>query len=113
MPVIIRSFRSLRRPTRNVRITTCGDSGATCHAPAASRSSIAAGTAVCWSNGSRASRPKPNGCAAYGEINHFEEQLVNHGILLVKFWIHISKDGAAAALQGSERHQLQAMEDHR
>ena len=27
----------------------------------------------------------------YGEINHFEEQLVNHGILLVKFWIHISK----------------------
>ena len=27
----------------------------------------------------------------YGEINHFEEQLVNHGILLLKFWIHISK----------------------
>jgi polyphosphate:AMP phosphotransferase len=29
---------------------------------------------------------------AYGEIAHFEEQLVTHGILLVKFWIHISKD---------------------
>ena len=29
---------------------------------------------------------------AYGEINHFEEQLVKHGILLVKFWIHITKD---------------------
>jgi polyphosphate:AMP phosphotransferase len=29
---------------------------------------------------------------AYGEINHFEEQLVRHGILLVKFWIHITKD---------------------
>jgi len=28
----------------------------------------------------------------YGEINHFEEQLVSHGILLLKFWIHISKD---------------------
>jgi polyphosphate:AMP phosphotransferase len=28
---------------------------------------------------------------AYGEIDHFEEQLVNHGILLLKFWIHISK----------------------
>jgi polyphosphate:AMP phosphotransferase len=28
----------------------------------------------------------------YGEINHFEEQLVAHGILLVKFWIHITKD---------------------
>jgi polyphosphate:AMP phosphotransferase len=29
---------------------------------------------------------------AYGEINNFEEQLVTHGILVVKFWIHISKD---------------------
>jgi len=29
---------------------------------------------------------------AYGEIAHFEEQLVTHGILLVKFWIHITKD---------------------
>jgi AMP-polyphosphate phosphotransferase len=28
---------------------------------------------------------------AYGEIAQFEEQLVDHGILLVKFWIHISK----------------------
>ncbi len=27
----------------------------------------------------------------YGEINHFEEQLVNDGILLLKFWIQISK----------------------
>jgi len=27
----------------------------------------------------------------YGEIAHFEEQLVTHGILLLKFWIHISK----------------------
>jgi AMP-polyphosphate phosphotransferase len=29
---------------------------------------------------------------AYGEITHFEEQLVAHGILVVKFWIHISMD---------------------
>ena len=28
----------------------------------------------------------------YGEIVHFEEQLVTSGILLVKFWIHISRD---------------------
>ena len=28
----------------------------------------------------------------YGEIVHFEEQLVTYGILLVKFWIHISRD---------------------
>jgi polyphosphate:AMP phosphotransferase len=29
---------------------------------------------------------------AYGEIAHFEEQLTSHGILLVKFWIHVTKD---------------------
>jgi polyphosphate:AMP phosphotransferase len=29
---------------------------------------------------------------AYREITHFEEQLEAHGILIVKFWIHISKD---------------------
>jgi polyphosphate:AMP phosphotransferase len=29
---------------------------------------------------------------AYGEINYFEEQLTSHGILLVKFWMHITRD---------------------
>jgi AMP-polyphosphate phosphotransferase len=29
---------------------------------------------------------------AYAEINHFETQLTAHGIVLVKYWIHITKD---------------------
>jgi polyphosphate:AMP phosphotransferase len=29
---------------------------------------------------------------AYGEINDFEEQLTEHGIIVVKFWMHISRD---------------------
>ena len=29
---------------------------------------------------------------AYAEINEFEEQLIGHGIVLVKYWIHITKD---------------------
>ncbi|WP_455222258.1 polyphosphate:AMP phosphotransferase [Kaarinaea lacus] len=29
---------------------------------------------------------------AYAEINDFEEQLIEHGIVLVKFWVHITKD---------------------
>ncbi len=29
---------------------------------------------------------------AYSEINRFEEQLVDNGIILIKFWIHISQD---------------------
>lgn len=29
---------------------------------------------------------------AFSEINDFEDQLVEHGIVLLKFWMHISKD---------------------
>ena len=29
---------------------------------------------------------------AFAEINHFEKQLVDRGIVLVKFWLHITKD---------------------
>jgi polyphosphate:AMP phosphotransferase len=29
---------------------------------------------------------------AYGEINEFEEQLVAHGIVLVKYWLHVTPD---------------------
>jgi len=29
---------------------------------------------------------------AYQEINDFESQLIEHGIILVKFWIHISEE---------------------
>ena len=29
---------------------------------------------------------------AYSEINHFEEQLCESGISMVKFWIHLDKD---------------------
>ena len=29
---------------------------------------------------------------SYQEINDFEEQMTTHGIILIKFWLHISKD---------------------
>ena len=29
---------------------------------------------------------------AFSEINEFEEQLTHHGILLLKYWVHITKD---------------------
>ena len=65
------------------------------HLPRAGRgvpSSTAAGTAGSWSNASRASPFPTNGMRAYAEINDFEEQLVQQGAVLAKFWIHISKD---------------------
>ncbi len=29
---------------------------------------------------------------AYSEINDFEEELTDHGVILLKFWMHIDKD---------------------
>ena len=29
---------------------------------------------------------------AYGEINDFEEQLIDHGMVVAKYWIHIDRD---------------------
>jgi polyphosphate kinase 2 (PPK2 family) len=29
---------------------------------------------------------------AYAEINQFEDQLIAHGVVLMKYWIHITKD---------------------
>jgi polyphosphate:AMP phosphotransferase len=40
---------------------------------------------------------------AYGEINEFEEQLVEHGIVLQKFWLHIDRDEQLARFRAREK----------
>ena len=50
---------------------------------------------------------------AYGEINDFESYLVSSGTLVVKFWIHISKDEQLKALPRQRAHARKAVENHR
>lgn len=40
---------------------------------------------------------------AYGEINDFEDQLTSSGIVLVKFWIHVTKDEQLRRFQEREK----------
>lgn len=40
---------------------------------------------------------------SYGEINDFETQLVEHGVVVVKFWIHITKDEQLARFKAREK----------
>jgi polyphosphate:AMP phosphotransferase len=40
---------------------------------------------------------------SYAEINNFEEQLVEHGIVLLKFWIHIDEDEQLARFKAREK----------
>ena len=54
---------------------------------------------------------------AYAEINDFEAQLVEHGIMLTKFWIHISKEEQLRRFKAREetpfkRHKI-TEEDYR
>lgn len=39
---------------------------------------------------------------AYSEINRFEEQLVDSGVILLKFWLHISQDEQLARFRDRE-----------
>jgi polyphosphate kinase 2 (PPK2 family) len=39
---------------------------------------------------------------AYREINEFEEELTDHGIVLVKFWVHIDPDEQLARFKARE-----------
>lgn len=50
---------------------------------------------------------------AYAELNDFEEQLVEHGIIVVKLWMHISKDEQLRRFRAREntpykRHKINA-----
>jgi polyphosphate kinase 2 (PPK2 family) len=40
---------------------------------------------------------------SYQEINDFEEQLVEHGVILLKFWIHISQEEQLRRFQEREK----------
>lgn len=40
---------------------------------------------------------------AYSEINDFEEQMIRHGIVVLKFWLHISKEEQLRRFQERER----------
>jgi polyphosphate:AMP phosphotransferase len=54
---------------------------------------------------------------AYAEINDFEAQLVAHGIVLTKFWLHISKDEQLRRFRAREespfKHHKITQEDYR
>ena len=50
---------------------------------------------------------------AYAEINQFEAQLVAHGIVLVKYWLHITKDEQLRALPRARAAAVQALEADR
>ena len=43
------------------------------------------------------------GRRAYNEINDFEHQVVDHGILLLKFWLHIDEDEQLVRFQKREK----------
>jgi polyphosphate:AMP phosphotransferase len=39
---------------------------------------------------------------AYAELNQFEDQMISHGIVLVKYWLHITKDEQLRRFRGRQ-----------
>ena len=65
-----------------------------------------AGTGGSSSSGSRATPPKSQWTRAYDEIVEFERTLVLEGMILVKFWMHISDDEQLRRFEGREADPL-------
>jgi polyphosphate kinase 2 (PPK2 family) len=47
--------------------------------------------------------PEADWMRAYSEINEFEQALVRHGIVVVKFWLAISKEGQFRRFRAREK----------
>ena len=50
---------------------------------------------------------------AFAEMNEFERELVEHGVIVIKFWLHISKDEQLRRFRNREdtdykRHKINA-----
>jgi polyphosphate kinase 2 (PPK2 family) len=50
---------------------------------------------------------------AYGEINDFEEQVSDAGVIVVKFWLAIDKQTQLERFPGARGDPFQALQDHR
>ena len=50
---------------------------------------------------------------AYAEIRDFEEQIIGHGTLLMKFWLHIDKDEQERRFPCAQGQSLQELEADR
>jgi polyphosphate:AMP phosphotransferase len=48
---------------------------------------------------------EPEWMRAYSEINEFEDELVDHGIVLIKYWVHITQDEQLRRFKEREKAQ--------
>ena len=84
-----RLLRALRRGARAAR--RCGASGARCRPRARSASSSAPGTPCRSSTASCGEISEGEFAREIGEIQRFEKMLSDEGVLLLKYWFHLSK----------------------
>ena len=91
-PVTSGSSRWPSRPTRNTPTTISGGSGATCRGPGWPPIYDRSWYGRVLVERLEAFASEPEWRRAYRELNEFERELVEHGVIVLKFWMHISKD---------------------
>ena len=108
-----RRASSPRRRRREAPPLPAGASGRRCPAGAAWRCSTARGTAACSSSASRASRPRRSGSAPTTRSTSSSACSRVEGMILVKFWLHISDEEQLEALRGAREGPAEAVEADR
>ena len=96
-----------RRRTRSAT-STCGASGRRCRAGAAWPSSTARGTGACSSSASRASPPRPSGSAPTARSTTSSARSCDDGMILVKFWLHVSDEEQLKRFEAREKDPLKS-----
>ena len=95
-----------RRPPTRSATTSCGGSTARSPGSAGCASSTAAGTGGSSSSVSRGMPPTEQWQRAFDEIVAFERTLVLEGLILVKFWLHISDEEQLARFEARQADPL-------
>jgi polyphosphate kinase 2 (PPK2 family) len=61
----------------------------------------------------RGSPAEPEWRRAYRELNEFERELAEHGVIVLKFWLHIGKEEQLKRFRDREATTLQEAQDGR
>ena len=85
-------IRSARRKARIRRAIICIVSGGGCRSADRSPSSTGPGMDACWWSAWKGSPKRLSGSADLRRSIPFERQLRDYGVILAKFWVHISRE---------------------
>ena len=113
IPATTPSSRTRRRPPTRSVTTSFAASSARSPGTVGCACSTAAGTAGSSSSASRATPPRSSGSGRTRRSSGSSERSCSKGVILVKFWLHISDEEQLARFEARAGRPAEALETHR